>query len=108
MIILDTSGLLSAFDASQTHYAVAADALRRVSEPRLLSPFVLAELACLLTTRVSGRAAQAVLREVADGAYQLNHSGPMTSPALWKSWSTTPTWTLAWPMPRWLAVLSGV
>ena len=33
MIILDTSGLLSALDASQTHYAVAADALRRASEP---------------------------------------------------------------------------
>ena len=76
MIILDTSGLLSALDASQTHHVAAADALKRAGEPRLLSPFVLAELACLLTTRVSGRAAQAVLREVADGAYQLEPLGP--------------------------------
>ena len=76
MIILDTSGLLSALDASQTHHAAAANALRRASEPRLLSPFVLAELDYLLTTRVSGRAAQAVLREVADRAYQLEPFGP--------------------------------
>lgn len=39
--------------------------------PRLLSPFVLAELDYLLSTRVSGRVARAFLTEVADGAYQL-------------------------------------
>lgn len=71
MIILDTSGLLSAIDASQTHHPEAADALRRSSAPRLLSPFVLAELDYLLTTRVSAHVARALLREVADGAYQL-------------------------------------
>jgi predicted nucleic acid-binding protein len=37
----------------------------------LLSPFVLAELDYLLTTRVSARAAAALLQEVAVGAYQL-------------------------------------
>jgi predicted nucleic acid-binding protein len=71
VIILDTSGLLSAIDRSQTHHLAAADALRRSGEPRLLSPFVLAELDYLLATRVSGRAARALLQEVASGAYRL-------------------------------------
>ncbi len=71
MILLDTSGLLSALDASQTHHAAAAAALREAGEPRLLSPFVLAELDYLITTRVSARVTRSLLREVADGAYQL-------------------------------------
>jgi predicted nucleic acid-binding protein len=75
VIILDTSGLLSAIDASQTHHRAAADALRRAGEPRLLSPFVLAELDYLLTTPVSPRDARALLGEVADGAYQLEPFG---------------------------------
>ena len=45
--------------------------LRRAGAPRLLSPFVLAELDYLLTTRVSGRIARAFLAEVAESAYQL-------------------------------------
>jgi predicted nucleic acid-binding protein len=71
VIVLDTSGLLSALDASQTHHQAAADALRRSGAPRLLSPFVLAEFDYLLTTRISAVAAEAFLHEVADGAYQL-------------------------------------
>jgi hypothetical protein len=49
----------------------AAAALRAAGEPRLLSPFVLAELDYLLSTRVSARIARALLAEVALGAYQL-------------------------------------
>lgn len=71
MIILDTSGLLAALDASQTHHAGAARALKASEPPRLLSPFVLAELDYLLATRVSSNAARALLDEVARGAYQL-------------------------------------
>jgi predicted nucleic acid-binding protein len=71
VIILDTSGLLAAIDASQTHHMAAASALRDSGVPRLLSPFVLAELDQLLTTRVSPSAAAQLVREVADGAYQL-------------------------------------
>lgn len=71
MIILDTSGLLSAIDASQTHHRAAAAALRQAEAPRLLSPFVLAELDYLLATRVSHTAEQALLEQVADGVYQL-------------------------------------
>ncbi len=76
MIVLGTSGLLSAIDGSQTHHQAAAAALRRAGAPRLLSPFVLAEMDYLLTTRVSAAAATALLREVADGAYRLEPFAP--------------------------------
>lgn len=76
MIIVDTSGLLAAIDASQTGHARAAAAIRRSDPPRSLSPFVLAELDYLLATRVSADAARALLREVADGVYQLESFSP--------------------------------
>jgi hypothetical protein len=71
VIVLDTSGLLAAIDGSQTRHVQAAAALRAAGTPRILSPFVLAELDYLLTTRVSTTAAARLLQEVADGAYQL-------------------------------------
>lgn len=71
MIILDTSGLLAAIDGSQRHHRAAADALRHAGGPFLLSPFVLAELDYLLSTRVSAAAASALLAQVADGVYRL-------------------------------------
>ena len=76
MIILDTSGLLSAIDASQHHHEASARALRASRGPFLLSPFVLAELDYLLSVRVSRAAAQALLQQVAAGAYRLE---PMTT-----------------------------
>lgn len=76
MIVLDTSGLLAAIDASQRHHAAAAAALRASEGPLLLSPFVLAELDYLLATRVSTKAAAAFLDQVVDGAYRLE---PMTA-----------------------------
>ncbi len=71
MILLDTSGLLAAIDSSQNQHAEAAAALREAGGPLLLSPFVLAELDCLLATKVSAKAQRALLDEVARGAYQL-------------------------------------
>jgi predicted nucleic acid-binding protein len=71
VIILDTSGLLAALDASQTNHEGAARALKGAGAPRLLSPFVLAELDYLLSTRVSASTARQLLAEVAGGAYQL-------------------------------------
>ena len=71
MIIVDTSGLLSALDASESRHRASAAALLEAGAPRLLSPFVLAELDYLLSTRVSTRIARAFLEEVAGGAYQL-------------------------------------
>jgi uncharacterized protein len=75
VILLDTSGLLAAIDSSQRDHAAAARALRAAEPPLLLSPFVLAELDYLLATRVGAHAEQALLEEVADGAYQLEPFG---------------------------------
>ena len=71
MILLDTSGLLAALDASQRHHRTAAEALQKARGPFLLSPFVLAELDYLLSTRVNVDAELALLEEVARGAYRL-------------------------------------
>ncbi len=71
MILLDTSGLLAAIDSSQSQHAKSAAALRQATGPLLLSPFVLAELDYLLATRVSADAQDALLEEVARGAYRL-------------------------------------
>lgn len=71
MILLDTSGLLAAIDSSQNLHVKAAAALRDVTGPLLLSPFVLAELDYLLATRVGAHAQHALLDEVARGAYRL-------------------------------------
>lgn len=71
MILLDTSGLLAAVDASQRQHRDAARALRETPGPRILSPFVLAELDYLLATRVGPHAALALLDEIVQGAYSL-------------------------------------
>ena len=76
MIVLDTSGLLAAIDSSQRRHSAAAAALRSADGPLLLSPFVLAELDYLISTRVSPTAATALLDQVADGAYRLEPMGP--------------------------------
>ena len=75
MIVLDTSGLLAAIDASQRHHEAAAAVLRAADAPLLLSPFVLAELDYLLSTRVSFFAATALLDQVVAGAYRLEPMG---------------------------------
>jgi len=75
MILLDTSGLLAALDASERNHARAVAALQAATPPRLLSPFVLAELDYLIGTRVSRRTARALLAEVSGGAYQLETFG---------------------------------
>jgi predicted nucleic acid-binding protein len=71
VILLDTSGLLAAIDASQRLHREAADALLRATPPLLLSPFVLAELDYLLGKYVGTTAREALVREVERGAYQL-------------------------------------
>lgn len=71
MILLDASGLLAAIDASQPSHEPAVSALRSAVPPRSLSPFVLAELDYMVSTRVSRAAARLLLVEVGNGAYQL-------------------------------------
>lgn len=71
MILLDTSGLLAAVDASQRHHAECREALGNATPPLLLSPFVLAELDYLLMRHVGVAAQSAVLDEVTRGAFAL-------------------------------------
>lgn len=71
MILLDTSGLLAAIDASQRQHAAARRALEAAQPPWCLSPFVLAELDYLLATRVGQDAERALLAEVGRGVYRL-------------------------------------
>ena len=71
MIILDTSGLLAAIDASQHLHAASVAALEAARPPLLLSPFVMAELDYLLAKHVGPHAQGAFLDEVARQAYQL-------------------------------------
>ena len=76
MIILDTSGLLSALDASQRFHEAARRSLEAASPPWILSPYVLAELDYLLATRVGQAAERALLAEVGRGVYRLDALEP--------------------------------
>jgi uncharacterized protein len=71
VIIVDTSGLLAAIDASQHQHDAAVSALRAAPPPWILSPFVLAELDYLLATRVGQAAERALLAETGRGVYRL-------------------------------------
>jgi predicted nucleic acid-binding protein len=71
VILVDTSGLLSALDESQRYHHECARVLGETAPPLLLSPFVLAELDYLLMRHVGRGAQAALLDEVARGAYQL-------------------------------------
>jgi predicted nucleic acid-binding protein len=71
VILLDTSGLLAAIDASQNQHAAARRALEAAEPPWVMSPFVLAELEHLLATRVGQAAERALLAEVGRGVYRL-------------------------------------
>ena len=71
MILLDTSGLLAWIDADQRQHAEVAAAMTAATPPFLLSPFVLAELDYLLSTRVGRGAELALLAEVERGGFQL-------------------------------------
>ncbi len=71
MILLDTSGLLAAIDASQNAHEEASAALAAADGPMLLSPFVLAELDYLVAARVGEGARLSLLEEVEHGAYAL-------------------------------------
>ena len=83
MILLDTSGLLAAIDASQRRHAACVAALARARPPLILSPFVLAELDYLLATEAGAEAEAAWLGEVSRGVYRIepfSAAGPETIP----------------------------
>ena len=71
MILLDTSGLLAALFSDQRQHEECARALRESSPPRVISPFVLAELDYLITKYAGVPAEVALLEEIERGAYEL-------------------------------------
>ena len=71
MIVLDTGGLYAALDANEALHGRAVAALVAATPPRVVSPFVLAELDYLIASRVGHQAQMALIDEVARGAYQL-------------------------------------
>jgi predicted nucleic acid-binding protein len=71
VILVDTSGLLAAIDASQRSHAACAAVIADDPGPLLLSPFVLAELDYLLATRVGAAEQLALLDEVVRGVFRL-------------------------------------
>ena len=70
-LILDSSGLLAAIDERQEDHVAARETLESVRGPLLVSPFVLAELDYMITTRMGQGRELALLGEVARGAYRL-------------------------------------
>ena len=74
-MICDTSGLLAAFDATDTAHSGAMRALQATAE-LVVSPLVIAELDYLLRHRVSTHAAHLAIEELAGGAYDVPAFGP--------------------------------
>jgi predicted nucleic acid-binding protein len=72
VIVLDTGGLYAALDANEALHGRTVAALVSSAPPRVVSPFVLAELDSLIATRVGHKAQMALLDEVTRGAYQLD------------------------------------
>jgi predicted nucleic acid-binding protein len=72
VIVLDTGGLYAALDAHEELHGRAVAALVGAKPPRVLSPFVLAELDYLIGQRVGQPPQLALLDEITRGVYQLD------------------------------------
>jgi predicted nucleic acid-binding protein len=71
VIVLDTGGLYAALDANEALHGRTVAALVASTPPRVVSPFVRAELDYLIATRVGHKAQMALIDEVTRGVYQL-------------------------------------
>lgn len=71
MILLDTSGLLAALFSDQNRHAECARALLAAEPPRVISPFVLAELDYLIVKYAGVEAELRLLNEIVSGVYQV-------------------------------------
>ena len=76
MIVLDTGGVYAALDGNEALHGRAVAALVAATPPRVVSPFVLAELDYLIASRVGHQAQMALIDEVTRGAYQLELFAP--------------------------------
>ena len=71
MIVLDTGGLYAALDANEALHGRAVAALVTARPPRVVSPFVVAELDYLIGSRVGHQAQMALVDEITRGSYLL-------------------------------------
>ena len=71
MIIADTSGLLALFNCREPAHGGVATAISRTEEVLAVSPYVVAEIDYLDSTRLGTECELAILRELAGGAYEL-------------------------------------
>jgi predicted nucleic acid-binding protein len=71
MIVLDTGGLYAAIDGNEKLHGRSVAALSAARPPRVISPFVLAELDYLVGSRVGHEAQLSLVDEVVRGAYRL-------------------------------------
>jgi hypothetical protein len=71
VIILDTSGLVTAYGLDQAQAKDVLEILHGDPGPLVLSPFVLAELDYLITSRLGVAAELKLLEDVAGGVYRL-------------------------------------
>lgn len=79
MIIADTSGIFASIDISAAEHSAVAATLAGLDEPPVVTPFVVAEVDYLLSTRFGPKVAAMFLQDVVDGAYELAefHSGDL-------------------------------
>ena len=75
-MIADTSGLLALFNAAEPRNADVAEIVADLEQPLIVSPYVVAELDYLITTRLGVRAELEVLEELSGGAYVLDAISP--------------------------------
>ena len=71
MILADTSGLLSLYNRREPTHPAVAEAVAQEPGPFVVSPYVVAELDYLVSTRLGADAEQRVLAELASPAYIL-------------------------------------
>ncbi|MFI5259448.1 MAG: PIN domain-containing protein [Candidatus Limnocylindrales bacterium] len=70
-MIIDTSALLAYFDSDEPDHRAVAAVIDDTDEPLVVSPYVVAELDYLVTSRLGVAAELAVLAELAGGAWDL-------------------------------------
>lgn len=75
MIITDTSGLLALFNRGEPAHQAVREVLEGDAETLVVSPYVVAELDYLISTRVGSQAERDALGELASGAYVLAQIG---------------------------------
>ena len=71
MIVADTSGLLAFFNSAEPQHQAVAEVVAAEADPLVISPYVVAELDYLVSTRVGVEAELAVLGELGGGGYHL-------------------------------------